>query len=262
MTDAFDPDAVFLMWEKTRKVRKLALNSPTMLTIPLSAITNIIEEDMKCPICLGTIDTTSSVTTCLHRFCSKCLERSLRVDLGPKGHHDCPACRAKMASRRSSKRDVRFDNLITVLSVAAGKRPRSALDALVHEEGDDLHDEDNMLTSSRVSRRGHSNHGDMMEDGNHMDDMMGLEDFNANKYRKAHLEKVAQFRKRREAILKAKPAPLRSSSTAPIGSSKGNQNVKEKKAAGKALSAANKTRDNGPGPRVCLALFPSAEVSY
>lgn len=261
MTDAFDPDAVFLMWEKTRKVRKLTINSQTTLTIPLSVITNIIEEDMKCPICLGTIDITSSVTTCLHRFCSKCLERSLRVDLGPKGHHDCPACRAKMASRRSSKRDVRFDNLITVLSVAAGKRPRSALDSL-HEEGEDNHDEDNMLTSSRVSRRGQSNNGDMMEEGNHMDDITGLEDFNANKYRKAHLEKVAQFRTRREAILKAKPAPLRSSSNAAITSSKGNQSVKEKKAGGKALSASSKTRDNGPGPRVCLALFPSAEVSY
>jgi hypothetical protein len=121
MSDTYDPDLIQEEWEKTRKVRKIPADLE-VVDVDLSVLEDIISEDMKCPICLGPIDTTLTATTCLHRFCSECLERSLRVNLGPKDHHDCPSCRAKLASRRSSKRDSRFDELIRIFTEATSNR--------------------------------------------------------------------------------------------------------------------------------------------
>ena len=58
---------------------------------------SILEDDLKCPICLGILDSTYTVMACLHRFCSECLHRSLRIELAPgKNNHECPSCRAKV----------------------------------------------------------------------------------------------------------------------------------------------------------------------
>eukprot|EP01032_Pedospumella_encystans_P009885 gene9885-11600_t len=38
------------------------------------------------------------------------------MELGPKMHHECPSCRAKLASRRASKPDSKFDRLVQIFS--------------------------------------------------------------------------------------------------------------------------------------------------
>ena len=80
------------------------------------------EDEFKCPICLGPLDKTFATMGCLHRFCCECLQRALRVDLGDNAHHSCPSCRGKLASRRASNHDVRFDFLMNEI-VNATKAP-------------------------------------------------------------------------------------------------------------------------------------------
>jgi len=84
----------------------------SIISMPVELMKVLFRDEFKCPICLGTLDKTSTVSACLHRFCAECLHRSLRSDLGPKAHHECPACRVKMASKRASKADTTFDSLI------------------------------------------------------------------------------------------------------------------------------------------------------
>jgi hypothetical protein len=86
---------------------------PATITIDFNDGETFGGDEIKCSICLGILEKTWTVTACLHRFCSDCLHRSLRVQLGSqKIHHECPLCRAKLASRRSSKPDPKFDTLI------------------------------------------------------------------------------------------------------------------------------------------------------
>ena len=44
---------------------------------------------------------------CLHRFCSECIQKCLRV-----GKNECPSCRIHVPSRRSLRPDPNFDALI------------------------------------------------------------------------------------------------------------------------------------------------------
>lgn len=105
--------------------RNIRLTKPAqILDIEGNTIDNEIDideslllDDLKCPICLGLLQKTWTVMACLHRFCSDCLHKSLRADLGPnKSHHECPACRIKLASRRSSNPDPYFDGIIKLFS--------------------------------------------------------------------------------------------------------------------------------------------------
>jgi Zinc finger, C3HC4 type (RING finger) len=80
-------------------------------------------DELKCPICLDVIEKTYTVDSCLHRFCGECLHRSLRTDLGPKEHHECPSCRAKMPSKRSSKADPLYDVVVSRLQRGGGAGP-------------------------------------------------------------------------------------------------------------------------------------------
>jgi len=89
---------------------------PATISIDINDGETFGGDEIKCSICLGILEKTWTVTACLHRFCSDCLHRSLRVQLGSqKIHHECPLCRAKLASRRSSKPDPKFDTLIGIL---------------------------------------------------------------------------------------------------------------------------------------------------
>lgn len=102
------------------KTRELNFNNPDIKVDPKTnslifskkLVDDFLMTDLKCPICLGPIIKAVTASPCLHRFCSLCLQRSLRVELGSKSYHDCPSCRAKLPSRRSSKPDSTFDNLI------------------------------------------------------------------------------------------------------------------------------------------------------
>jgi hypothetical protein len=44
------------------------------------------------------------------------------MELGPKSHHECPSCRAKLASRRASKPDMKYDSLIRLILAKGRKR--------------------------------------------------------------------------------------------------------------------------------------------
>ncbi len=88
---------------------------PNEIQISLNKLERIFDNEFKCPICLDTIESTSTVTACLHRFCSECIQKSLRMTVGPDKRHECPSCRAKLASRRASKPDTQFDELIQLL---------------------------------------------------------------------------------------------------------------------------------------------------
>jgi hypothetical protein len=93
------------------------------ITVDLSTIRSIYDDDLKCPICLETIEVTWAVSSCLHRFCSECIHKSLRMALGPKMHHECPFCRVKLASRRSSRPDPAFDQLIKLFAQSRKRKP-------------------------------------------------------------------------------------------------------------------------------------------
>ena len=45
---------------------------------------------------------------CLHRFCSECIQKCLRV-----GRKECPSCRIHVPSRRSLRYDTNFDAVIS-----------------------------------------------------------------------------------------------------------------------------------------------------
>lgn len=65
---------------------------------------------MVCPVCLGIIVDTRTTMECLHRFCSECITKALRL-----GKKECPKCRARCPSHRSLRPDPKFDCLIALL---------------------------------------------------------------------------------------------------------------------------------------------------
>jgi len=65
--------------------------------------------DLTCPVCLGILKNVVS-TECLHRFCNNCMEKCLR-----QGKKECPSCRRHVATRRSLRRDTKFDRVIQML---------------------------------------------------------------------------------------------------------------------------------------------------
>lgn len=79
------------------------------------------QDDLKCPICLDEIDGTWTVMACLHRFCGECLHRYLRMN---KTFHECPNCRTKIASRRSSNPDATFDEIVNLIANKADRDDR------------------------------------------------------------------------------------------------------------------------------------------
>ena len=52
----------------------------------------IKEKGLECPICLNVISGTVSITTCLHKFCSKCLFQHCMTSANPS----CPMCRSEL----------------------------------------------------------------------------------------------------------------------------------------------------------------------
>jgi len=63
--------------------------------------------ELTCPVCLGILHNTMTVMECLHRFCSGCISKSLRL-----GKKECPTCRVKCSSRRHLRPDPNFDGII------------------------------------------------------------------------------------------------------------------------------------------------------
>uniref|UniRef100_A0A8C5V7R5 E3 ubiquitin-protein ligase RING2 n=1 Tax=Microcebus murinus TaxID=30608 RepID=A0A8C5V7R5_MICMU len=68
-----------------------------------------LHSELMCPICLGRLKNTMTTKECLHRFCADCIITALR-----SGNKECPTCRKKLVSQRSSLRpDPNFDALIS-----------------------------------------------------------------------------------------------------------------------------------------------------
>ena len=86
---------------------------------------DFLNDELKCAICLGTLCSTYTVMVCLHRFCSDCIHRTLRMDVG-NAHHSCPSCRATIASRRASIPDLNFDSLIQTLTFSSSSSSSSS----------------------------------------------------------------------------------------------------------------------------------------
>lgn len=68
---------------------------------------HMINAELTCPVCLGTMRNTMIVMECLHRFCGECIQKSLRI-----GRKECPSCRIHVPSRRSLRQDTNFDAII------------------------------------------------------------------------------------------------------------------------------------------------------
>ena len=68
---------------------------------------SILTPTHKCPICLGILRETWTVMECMHRFCGDCIQKCLRG-----GKQECPSCRQHVPSKRSLRRDHKYDALI------------------------------------------------------------------------------------------------------------------------------------------------------
>ena len=82
------------------------INDDSKCTLPLGQFT----KELQCPICLGLLDSTLTSMECLHRFCSDCVNSSIR-----KVKKECPVCRVECATRRAFRPDTLFDELITTM---------------------------------------------------------------------------------------------------------------------------------------------------
>ena len=93
------------LYEMQRKPQPLITDDSEIAICPLR-----LSNELKCPICLDFLNNTMATKECLHRFCSQCIVTALR-----SGNKECPACRKKLVSKRSLRRDVNFDAIISKL---------------------------------------------------------------------------------------------------------------------------------------------------
>ena len=68
-----------------------------------------VDRFLSCPVCLS-IMRQPTATECLHRFCSECIETSIRI-----GKKECPSCRFPISTRRALRRDHNFEALMLTL---------------------------------------------------------------------------------------------------------------------------------------------------
>jgi hypothetical protein len=74
--------------------------------VEVTISTDLLNVELRCPICLD-IMRDPMATPCLHRFCSVCIEKCLRI-----GKQECPSCRQPVATRRALRRDDNFGRLV------------------------------------------------------------------------------------------------------------------------------------------------------
>jgi len=108
-TMASDTDHPFTLnpYELQRKPH-LPQNYPTELSI--SVEDHELTCHFKCAICMEFLHNTMTSKYCMHRFCKKCINDSLRVS-----KKECPTCRTKLTSHRDLHPDPQFDRLIETL---------------------------------------------------------------------------------------------------------------------------------------------------
>jgi len=106
-----------------RKPRKL-ITDERKTTIQIRTLNT----ELTCPICLGILHDTQTVMECLHRFCSECISKCLRVGFVLRLNlikfcfanyktsvrkKECPACRVNCSTKRHLRPDNNFDSIIS-----------------------------------------------------------------------------------------------------------------------------------------------------
>ena len=86
----------------------LVTRADHLTTLDLTG-TETIDDLLTCAVCLGIL-VAPTATECLHRFCSACIETSMRI-----GKKECPTCRFPIPTRRALRRDENFDGLLRCL---------------------------------------------------------------------------------------------------------------------------------------------------
>lgn len=248
----WDEDTVIYgltMYDMNRTIRKLPEkeNNAAFIEVPNEVIESLMSDDLKCGVCLGKLENTLA-TTCLHRFCSDCLQRSLRMELGAKAHHECPSCRAKLASRRSSKPDPKFDILVQIFS--GEKRKADAMEG----DGDDQADgaQNGNSSEARSSPRpfGKSSNSTRNQD---IEETVDLK-----KYREMHSKNVGKFREMRaQKLLNANKGANSRKSGASNTHMQYTESASNKKAAAREPAVAS-----GGDNKVWLKLYPVPEVYF
>lgn len=98
-------DPWLTMYDLHRKPRALDFPEKNQrMRLPV----NVLRSDFRCAICHGYLKKTMVVMECLHRFCEECIVTSIRL-----AKKECPSCRVPIPSRRSLRRDERFDAIIS-----------------------------------------------------------------------------------------------------------------------------------------------------
>jgi len=92
-------------YDMVREPRPLVQDERT-LSMPLLEF----NKELQCPVCLGVLNKTVTVTECLHRFCSECINSSLRL-----GKKECPTCRQPCPTRRDTRPDAAMDALVDAM---------------------------------------------------------------------------------------------------------------------------------------------------
>ena len=93
------------LFEARRPVRRL-LPPSHCVSIPV----RLLNAELTCVVCLGILRRCTSVMSCLHRFCSACIMKSLRF-----GKKECPQCRVSCPSHRHLRPDPVFDCIIAAI---------------------------------------------------------------------------------------------------------------------------------------------------
>ncbi|KAI3718958.1 hypothetical protein L6452_19843 [Arctium lappa] len=67
----------------------------------------MMDDYLRCQICLGMLKEVTAVKACSHRFCKNCIAASIRM-----GNKVCPLCRAPCSSHRATVEDANLDGFI------------------------------------------------------------------------------------------------------------------------------------------------------
>ncbi len=78
------------------------------LKLALSTLTSLVENNFECSICLDTYSDPHVIPECLRRFCGACVKESIR-----KCGVECPACRARIITRRGLRKDNDFQDMVS-----------------------------------------------------------------------------------------------------------------------------------------------------
>ncbi len=116
-----------------------------------------LDPEFQCVICLQYMDDPMIVMDCLHRFCGECIQKCLRFG---NQKRECPTCRAPIPSRRSLRRDVKWNAVIQNVLLRHQKRQPSQQRPEQHDESQRVattitaaDDVDNTINSVHAKRR-------------------------------------------------------------------------------------------------------------